>query len=298
MSARVVWIASMAALVALVAAGCGGSQNVLAPEEAQSVVAAARSREAPDHEARDDGDRDGDENLRAQPIIGPTTITSPGNYRLTEDIDAAQGDGIVITASHVRLWLGEHRLTGPGNKLGRAIVIDNASDVQVVGGRIERFGIGAALVNASRCRVRDLEVRGGDETADPGAGNPPQIGILLINSAQNTILGNQLTGVNLGIFVRGGGSSGNRISGNEAVGGDHGLLAICYNPAPAGDAAGPRNDRVTGNLLARFGTGIVASAQSTGNLFANNTIRYFTTAYQDLNGTNMFTNNRTEQITP
>ena len=296
MSTRVVWIASMAALAALVAAGCGGSQNVLAPEEAQSVVAAARSSEAGD--AGHDGDRDGDKKQRAQPITGPTTITSPGNYRLTEDIDAAQGDGIVITASHVRLWLGEHRLTGPGNKLGRAIVIDNASDVQVVGGRIERFGIGAALVNASRCRVRDLEVRGGDETADPAAGNPPQIGILLINSAQNTILGNQLTRVNLGLFVRGGGSYGNRISGNEAVGGDHGLLAICYNPAPGGDPAGPRSDRVTGNLLARFGTGIVASVQSAGNLFANNTIRYFTAAYQDLNGTNVFVNNRTEQIAP
>lgn len=166
------------------------------------------------------------------------------------------------------------------------------------GGRIERFGIGAVLLGASRCRIRDLEIRGGDETADPPAGNPPQIGIMLVNSAMNAITGNELSRLNLGIFVRGGDSHGNWIAGNQAVGGDHGLLGICYNPAPGGDPAGPHGDRVTGNLLDRFGTGIVASAQSAGNVFRMNTTRYFTAAYQDQNGTNVFANNRTMQITP
>lgn len=301
MSTRNVWLARIAWLVvpAVVIAGCSKSPNVLAPDEAAAVVAADRGSVAADNgQTRDDGDRDRDEEVRARPITGPITISSPGHYRLTDDFDAPQGDGIVITASHVRLWLGEHRISGPGNKVGRAIVIDGARDVHVSGGRVERFGIGAALINASRCRLRDLEVLGGDETANPAAGNPPQIGILLVNSALNAISGNELTRLNLGIFVRGGGSRGNQISGNRTVGGDNGLLAICYNPAPGGDPAGPRGDHVTDNLLARFGTGISASAQSAENVFARNTIRYFASAYQDLNGTNVFANNRTEQIAP
>jgi hypothetical protein len=301
MSTRIVWLPRIAWLVlpAVVIAGCSESPHVLAPDGAAAVVAADQaSIAANDGRMSEDGERDGDGGLHARPISGPTTITSPGHYRLTEDFEAPQGDGIVITASHVRLWLGEHRISGPGNKVGRAIVIDGARDVQVTGGRIERFGIGAALINASRCRLRDLEIAGGDEIADPAAGNPPQIGILLVNSAMNAISNNELTRLNLGIFVRGSGSYRNRISGNRAMGGDHGLLAICYNPAPGGDPAGPRGDYVTDNLLARFGTGISASAQSAGNVFSRNTIRYFTLAYEDLNGTNVFANNRTEQIAP
>ena len=47
-----------------------------------------------------------------------------------------------------------------------------------------------------------------------------------------------------------------------------------------------------------FGTGIVTSSHSAENVFRMNTIRYFTSAYVDENGTNIFVNNRTTQITP
>ena len=299
MSTRILWTTALAALVVAAAAiaGCGKSRHVLAPDEV-GTVAAGSAAVADRGRASNDAASEPDEVRNAQPISGPAVITSPGTYRLTDGFSVSQGDGIVIRASHVRLWLGEHRLSGPGNKLGRAIVIEGAEDVRVVGGRIETFGMGAVLLNASRCRLAGLDIRGGDETADPGAGNPPQIGIMLINSAMNEIADNEMSRINLGIFVRGGGSYGNRIVGNEARAGQHGLLGICYNPAPGGDPAGPHDDRVTRNLLARFGTGIVTSEGSAENVFRLNTIRYFTSAYADLNGTNVFANNHATQVTP
>ena len=298
---RVLCRVCLAALVVLTfaAAGCGKAMRSTAPDQAANSVFASEAATPvdDDEESSSDASADRDAMRLAQPITGPTTISSPGNYRLTEDL-VAQGDGIVITASHVRLWLGENRLYGPGNKVGRAVVVDGAQDVTVSGGRIEHFGFGAVLLNASYCRLKELRIKGGDETADPRNGNPPQIGIMLVNSAYNAVARNRLSGVNLGIFVRGGGSYSNRIKANHVVGGDHGLLAICYNPAPGGDPAGPRGDRVRRNFLARFGTGIVASAQSAENLFEQNTIRYFVSPYADQNGTNVFRNNRSEQIAP
>jgi parallel beta-helix repeat protein len=287
----------MAALMlALIIAGCGKTNPLLAPTtgtEAAGITTPEHRGDA--DEARDD---DRDDGTHAVPITGPTTITRSGHYRLVEDLEVTNGDGIVITASDVRLWLGRHRLSGPGNKAGRAIVIDGGSNVSVSGGRIERFGFGVVLMGASHCRVRDLVVQGGDEAADPAAGNPPQVGIMLINSSENRLSGNRLRDVNLGIFVRGAGSHGNHIRHNVVVGGDHGLLAICYNPAPGSDPAGPREDIVEQNFLARFGTGIAASSQSERNVFARNVIRYFVSAWTDLNGTNVFRDNRAVQITP
>ena len=287
-----------AILLALAIAGCGQMKHVLTPEASgpAAEVSGPAAREPGETASAPEDDRD--DGRRATPITRPTTITQPGDYRLVRDLQVTQGDGLVITASHVRLWLGEYRLYGPGNKGGRAIVIDGGQDVMVRGGKIEHFGFGAVLIDASRCRVRDLAIRGGDETADPPNGNPPQIGIMLVNSPMNHVVGNHLRGVNLGLFVRGGGSYGNSIHGNAVVGGSHGLLAICYNPAPGADPTGPHDDRVKYNFLARFGTGVVASTHSAQNIFARNTIRYFTSAYVDQNGTNVFERNRAVQIAP
>lgn len=286
-------------LLALAASGCGRATRTLAPEEPSTAPAAADQVDlltngASELERDDDDEASGGVTL----ITEPTTIRSPGNYRLVNDLNVTQGDGIVIAANGVRVWLGEHRLYGPGNKTGRAIVIDGAQDVKVAGGRIEHFGFGVVLLNATNCRVRGVVVHGGDETADPPNGNPPQIGVMLVNSAMNRITRNHLADVNLGVFVRGPGSYRNVIDRNRVVGGTNGLLAICYNPAPGGDPTGPRNDRVRLNLLSRFGTGIAASAQSAENEFTLNTIRYFTSAWNDQNGTNEFKRNRTAQIAP
>jgi parallel beta-helix repeat protein len=145
--------------------------------------------------------------------------------------------------------------------------------------------------------MKEIKIRGGDEFAAPPA-VPPQIGILLVNSYGNRIEENDCKRVNLGLFVRGGGSHDNLIRENSVVGGDHGLLGICYNPAEGQGPAGPTDDRVLRNFLNRFGTGIQASAGSAQNHFNRNTIYYFNKAWEDFNGTNEFRNNRTRQIAP
>ncbi len=228
-------------------------------------------------------------------ITAPAVITSPGYYRVANDFVASE-DGIVVQADWVWLDLGGHTITGPGNKIGRGIVLDDVEHVLVSGGELETFGIGVALIRTNMSSVRRVDVDGGDEFADPGAGNPPQIGILLVNSYRNVVRRNELEGINLGIFVRGGGSFENRIAWNSVVGGDNGLLGICYNPAMGEGSAGPQRDVVQANFLCGFGGGIQTSAESVENHFRFNTIRYFSFAYQDLNGSNVFSDNNTAQI--
>lgn len=233
-------------------------------------------------------------------INGPTVITEPGFYRVTKNfsVSEAGADAIVIQSDNVFLSLGGRTITGPGNKDGRGIVLDNVKNVLVANGRLKTFGIGVVMEGTSRSAVKGITTRGGDEFADPPNGIAPQIGIMMINSYRNYVLWNKYRDVNLGIFVRGGGSFENRILHNTARAGDNGLLAICYNPAPGGDPTGPDSDYVRGNNLVRFGVGVSASAGSTNNVFVRNRIRYFSDDYVDLNGSNVFENNNTRQITP
>ncbi len=232
-------------------------------------------------------------------IDGPMEITEPGVYRVTRDfsVSEAEGDAIVIHANFVWLDLAGHTITGPGNKIGRGVVADDARFVLIANGRLETFGIGVALLDTDRSAVAFVEVQGGDEMAAPPA-IPPQIGILLVNSARNSIRWNEVNDTNLGFFVRGGDSFENHIRGNEAVAGDHGLLAICYNPAEGEGPEGPSHDVVRRNLLSRFGTGIQTSAGSAYNLFARNRIEYFVSPWVDFNGTNEFVDNTTIQLLP
>lgn len=299
-------LVSFLAVLALVlgAAACGRSHRSFAPQPVESDPAAIESApgslapEGGDHDDDDDDDDRDDRLERARPILAPVVLTRPGRYRLARDARIGSGDAIVVRASGVHLDLGDRRLRGPGHKSGRGVVIEGAAHVTVTGGRIERFGVGVALLDSRRCRVRGVRVLGGDETADPAAGNPPQIGILLVNSSDHRVIRNRIDGVNLGLFVRGPRSHGNRIARNRVVAGRNGLLAICYNPAPGGDPAGPRDDRVRRNQLIGFDTGISASAESARNVFERNWILYQTSAYEDLNGTNVFRDNRTRRIGP
>ena len=270
------------------------TEAVSATTQAASLAAGAANSEA------DDEDSETGDFTNARAIGGPTVITQPGVYRVTRDFsaDPTTGDGIVIRSDDVSLWLGDHRLQGPGNKSGRGVAIESANRVQVHGGHLSTFGIGIVLSGASHCVIRKVDVMGGDEFADPPNGVAPQIGIMLVNSAYNRIARNDLHGINLGIFVRGGGSTGNRIDKNRVVGLTHGILAICYNPAPMAGTAGPSHDVVSGNELLRFGKGIATSIGSQQNRFIENVIEYFTSAYTDLNGTNVFIRNRATQVNP
>lgn len=292
---------SPALALSLVLAGCGQDNTVSAPESARTQDPAEAARTAPRASALLTSDEeDISEPGHFTAITGPTIITEPGSYKVTADFsaDPVTGDGIVVRCDNVLLFAGSRTISGPGNKLGRGIVIEDARRVFVHGGRLVTFGIGVVMSNVSDSRVSSVTIVGGDEPANPPAGIPPQIGIMAVNSAHNRISRNTLRGINLGIFVRGGGSYENLIRRNDVYAGMNGLLGICYNPAPMGGPAGPSNDRVVHNRLFRFGTGIQTSSGSTTNLFANNVIRYFNSPYEDLNGSNIFQNNVTTQIQP
>ncbi|MDX1419423.1 MAG: hypothetical protein R3181_05600 [Rubricoccaceae bacterium] len=236
-----------------------------------------------------------------QAITGPTVITESGVYAVAQDFSLPAGtaaDAIVIEADGVFLDLGTHTLTGPGNKLGRGVVVEGARRVVVRGGTLETFGVGVALSGSVRVAVTGVEVVGGDEFADPPNGIPPQIGVLLVNSRGSRVFGNQTTDTNLGLFVRGPGSMSNYLIGNSATAGAFGLLGICYNPAPdTTDPEGPSGDRVQGNLLNGFGVGIQVSEGSANNLFVENAIYYLDAAWEDANGSNTFLRNLTFQLT-
>ncbi len=284
------------ALAAMLIAGCQNDNPVQAPDRQENLRTTDLAAEFEKNltaeiqalSKANGGDRR---------INGPTVITASGVYKVVKNFSATS-DAIVIQADRVLLDLDDHVITGPGNKAGRGIVLDGVSRVLVKDGALKTFGVGVVLLNSSQSAVKDVEIRGGDEFANPPAGIPPQIGILLVNSYRNLIFENDCKRVNLGLFVRGGGSHDNLILHNSARGGNNGLLGICYNPAEGQGPAGPTNDLVAGNLLNRFGTGIQASSGSAQNKFNRNTIYYFDKAWEDFNGTNEFRGNRTRQIAP
>ncbi len=287
--------------VATLVSGCGQQDAPLAPESSHSASGpdAGLETSLAAGVTGADAASDGASTTAAVEIDGPIVITSPGQYRVVRDFSVAAkaGDAIVIRSNDVHLSLGGHTIEGPGNKVGRGVVVDGASNVTVSGGTLRTFGVGVALLGASQSEVSGVWVEGGDEFADPPA-IPPQIGLLLVNSTRNNIRGNRFSMVNLGIFVRGGGSYENRIAQNHASAGANGLLGICYNPAMGEGPAGPQRDFVLRNDLAGFGGGIQASEQSTDNRFVANTIRYLEFAWEDRNGSNVFRGNRGEDLTP
>jgi len=276
-------------LLMLIIAGCENQNPVQAPVDQEQ---GEELRLIDDFEASLEAEISSLNKSNVTEITGPTVITEPGNYKVAEDFSATS-DAIVIQADYVRLDLNDHKITGPGNKVGRGIVLDGVSNVIVRNGTLQTFGTGVALLGSSKSIVKNVRVRGGDEV--PG---PPQTGVLLVNSYLNLVRNNEFLDVNLGLFVRGGGSYENRLAHNLARAGNNGVLGICYNPAAGEGPAGPTNDLVRFNTLNRFGAGIQTSAGSANNKFNRNTIYFFNQAWNDFNGTNEFRNNRTKQITP
>ncbi|MEZ5359728.1 MAG: anti-sigma factor [Candidatus Zixiibacteriota bacterium] len=223
-------------------------------------------------------------------ITGPTVITEPGIYFVRNDFMTSD-DAIVIRSDYVLLYLKGHMISGPGDKSGRGIVLEHASHCAVVGGQIKGFGIGVVVEGGTRNGIRSTNIVGNDLFADPAHGVAPQIGMMLVNSTYNQIIYNRIENINLGIFVRGGGSYKNQIAFNKVMGGDIGLLAICYNPDGTGDPAGPHNDYVAFNKLSRFKLGIQASAGAHDNHFEHHIVDYFVAVYEDVDGANVFYNN-------
>lgn len=202
-------------------------------------------------------------------------IHAPGSYVLRYDLVTGSGDGLLITASGVTVDLNgfQIRTLNPGT--GRGIFVNGASGVTIKNGRVSGFMTNVMLSNATNVTVQNLQIVGADLAPNNG---PSEIGIQLINTRAALIKGNTISSTNLGIFVRGGGSTGNRIAENNVTGGanpTHGLLGICYNPAPTGGTAGPRGDLIYNNHISRFGYAFAISEFSLYNIIRGNTFASF-----------------------
>lgn len=230
------------------------------------------------------------------PVLGKVVISRPGAYFLRRGIvlrDA--GEAILITASNVSLDLSGQSLTGPGGKLGVGVRVQGASGVRVHGGLISRFGTGVQIADSRNVRIEGLQIRGED------AGGPPpgEIGVLIVNSRGVVVERNVVSDTFLGVFVRGGGSGGNRIANNTLTGGTNGQIGICYNPDGSGDPTGPSGDLVYNNLSSRWNVGIQTSSGTSGNVFRENVLAYFQVGFQEVGANqNLLEDNASVTIAP
>jgi Periplasmic copper-binding protein (NosD) len=229
-----------------------------------------------------------------QPIFVRGSISTPGSYILSRDLSvgAGQDPAIVITASGVTLDLNGHEITGPGGKQGTGIMIDGARGVKVVNGNLSNLAFGVIVNNSNNVVLRDLQIRA---QGLPIVALPPETAVMIVQSKNVVVTDNAIYNIGLGIFVRGGASTGNRIAGNTITAGTNGALGICYNPAP-GDPQGPRGNLIEGNLVTGFPTGISISENSMSNVFRGNTIAYVSSDIANMNATNVVTDNTSVQL--
>jgi nitrous oxidase accessory protein NosD len=202
---------------------------------------------------------------------------------------SSPGTAIVISSGGVSLDLGGHALIGPGGKQGIGVLVQGGQEVSVRNGTIQGFGFGVQVVNAFNVKIQGLQINGED-----GGGPPPgEVGIMIVNSRGVEAFRNTISRVFLGIFVRGGGSGGNRIAENTLAAGENGQLGVCYNPDGLGTPAGPSGDLVYNNLVSGFNIGIQTSAESKGNIFRENAIAFVQQAIHELSpaGANVFVEN-------
>lgn len=200
---------------------------------------------------------------------------------LNRDVHVPNGDAITIRASHVTLDLNGRTVSTASPSIApfqsRGIFVDGEAamrrGIAIKNGKVSGFSVNLAVMNAQNLVVSDLQIVG--MGAAP-SGGPTEIGIMLINTRGSKVKGNVITSVNLGLFVRGTCSSGNRIMDNTLTGSEtagNNLLGICYNPAPGeGEADGPRGDLIYNNHIARYGFAIAISSGSRYNIFRDNTL--------------------------
>lgn len=214
-------------------------------------------------------------------IDRPVTINRSGVYKLRENITVQNGDAITITASNVVLDLNGYRIATRTQGTGRGIFINGGSGVVVRNGFVGSFLSNVMVTNAVNITVERLNIIGAGLAPVQG---PSEIGIQIVNSRGVVITRNTVTSVNLGIFVRGGNATGNRIFENTLVGGPtpaNNLLGVCYNPAPNAGTEGPRGDLIYNNHIARFGYAIAISQGSVSNIFSENTLSSFIGGFRE-----------------
>lgn len=209
------------------------------------------------------------------------SISRSGNYRLATDLHLQGSDGLHITASNVSIDLDGHSISSDVPGMGRGIVIDHVQGVKIHNGFVSGFHSNIFVVRSLNVRIEDLQLLGKGLAPN---GGPSEIGVQIINSRNVSVARNNISSVNLGVFVRGGGSGGNRIFENVITGGStdaNNLLGICYNPAPNAGPEGPRGDNVFNNHVSRFNYAFSISEESLFNIFNNNTAASFTGLFRD-----------------
>ena len=220
-----------------------------------------------------------------------TVIDAAGSYVLVTDLSLSSNStadaAIVITANGVTLDLNGHQITGPGGLQGVGILVDGAKGVTVRNGHIAYMFIGVRVAGSSNVKLNDLNIRGMDIGV---SAPPPEIGVMIAQSQNVEVEDVNISKTGLGVFVRGGQSTGNRIANNTISAGDNGIFAICYNPTPD-DPEGPRGDVISGNLLSGFTTGINLVPTAGYNIIRDNTIAYKSSAWESPNTTNVFDGN-------
>ena len=222
--------------------------------------------------------------LRTPEFGGPDrsiTINRPGNYRLRDGVDVRNGNGVTITASNVTLDLGGNTVSTDAEGTGNGIFINGGSGVEVKNGKVSGFNFNVNVTNGVNIRIRNLQIVGKGLAPVPG---PREFGILLLQTRGANIENNVISSVNLGIFIRGGSSTGNRIFENVIVGGatpTSNLLGICYNPASGAGTEGPRGDNIYNNHITRFGYAFAISARSVFNVFNENISASFVGAFRE-----------------
>lgn len=212
---------------------------------------------------------------------GTIVIDRSGDYRLVRDINVRSGDGIRITADNVNLDLAGNTLSTSAAGTGRGIAVVGSGAVKISNGKVAGFNTNVFVSESVNVNAGGLQIAG---TGLAPKNGPSEIGIQIINSRNVYIFQNNISNVNLGVFVRGGSSAGNRIFENLIVGGAdpaNNLLGICYNPAPEGGDSGPRGDNIYNNHIARFNFAISVSANSLYNIFNENTASSFSGLFRD-----------------
>ncbi|MFN0280131.1 MAG: hypothetical protein ACKVRN_16260 [Pyrinomonadaceae bacterium] len=219
--------------------------------------------------------------IRWHSLNRTVNITRSGVYRLEDDVRVQNGDGIVITASNVTLNLNGHSVSTRAEGTGRGVVVSGASGVSVRNGKIGSFNANVMVSDSSNVVVENLQITG--EGLAP-VGGPTEMGILIVNGRAVAVNKNVISSVNLGIFVRGAASTGNRIFENVIVGGStpgNNLLGICYNPATGQGTDGPRGDNIYNNVITRFGYAIAISTGSVYNIFNENNLASFIGGFRE-----------------
>lgn len=229
---------------------------------------------------------------RLIPLGSTIVISEPGHYFLDRDISSISGTAIRITSSDVTVDLNGRSVQGPGGKVGQGIEITGVSGVRVMNGSIANFAFGVVVDSSTNVLLKGLSIRAqGLAVTAP----PPEVGIMIVQSRNVVVQNNQLYNVGLGIFVRGGMSWGNRISGNTITSGMNGIFGLCYNPAPD-DPMGPRGDLIEGNHISGFPTGLQMNTTAGSNILRHNTIAYSVKAMELLNATNVVEDNTTVML--